>query len=74
MNTIYEHRPEKLFIGGMTDYPVLMHVHAVAELVVLTQGTALLTIDEVQYRLTPGAAAAILVIWEVKSDSPVLPL
>ena len=59
MNTIYEHRPEKLFIGGMTDYPVPMHVHAVAELVVLTQGTALLTIDEVQYRLTPGDAAAI---------------
>ena len=59
MNTVYEQRPEKLFIGAMTDYPVQMHVHAVAEVVVLTQGSAVITIDETQYRLTPGDAAVV---------------
>ena len=59
MNTVYEQRPEKLFIGAMTDYPVPPHVHAVAELVVQTQGTTLITIDETQYRLAPGDAAVI---------------
>ena len=59
MNTVYEQRPEKLFIGEMTDYPVPTHVHAVAELVVQTQGTSQITIDETQYCLSPGDAAVI---------------
>ena len=59
MNAVYEQRPEKLFIGAMTDYPVLPHVHAVAELVVLTAGSAVITIDETQYRLSPGDSAVI---------------
>ena len=59
MNAVYEQRPEKLFIGEMTDYPVPTHVHAVAELVIQTRGTSLITIDETQYRLSPGDAAVI---------------
>ena len=59
MSTFYEQRPEKLFIGEMTHFVVAAHVHSVAELLVLTRGTALLTIDEVQYRLNPGDAAVI---------------
>ena len=34
MNSFYEQRPEGLFIGGMTDYPVAAHVHTMAEVVV----------------------------------------
>ncbi len=56
-NAFYEQREERLFIGGMTEYPVRLHVHAMAELVVITNGYALITIDETQYRLTPGDAA-----------------
>ncbi len=56
-NAFYEQREERLFIGGMTEYPVRLHVHALAELVVITSGYALITIDETQYRLTPGDAA-----------------
>ena len=35
MNSFYEQRPEGLFIGGMTDYPVAAHVHTMAEVVVV---------------------------------------
>jgi len=59
MNTVYEARPEKLYIGLMTDYPCPAHLHAVAEVIIQTQGYALVTIDEVQYRLNPGDAAVI---------------
>ncbi len=59
MSTIYEQRPEKLFIGEMTHYPVPTHVHSLAELVILTRGSAVLTIDETEYRLAPGDAAVI---------------
>ena len=59
MNTFYEQRPERLFIGGMTDYPVATHVHALAEVVIVTRGYALITIDEIQYRLKPGDAAVV---------------
>ena len=59
MSTIFETRPEKLYIGLMTEYPCPAHVHAVAEVIIQIQGYALVTIDEVQYRLTPGDAAVI---------------
>ena len=59
MNAVYETRPERLFIGAMTEHPCPAHVHAVAEVVIQTQGYALLTIDEVQYRLNPGDAAVV---------------
>ncbi len=59
MNTIYEQRPEKLFIGAMTEYAVPLHVHAVAEVLVVTRGYVVITIGEVQYRLTPGDAAVV---------------
>ena len=59
MNTIYESRPEKLYIGAMTEFPCQAHVHAVAEVIVQTRGYSLITIDEVQYRLNPGDAAVV---------------
>ena len=59
MNTFYEQRSEKLFIGGMTPSPVALHVHSLAELVIPTRGTAVLTIDHVRYTLSPGDSAII---------------
>ena len=59
MNTVYEERPERLFIGRMTHYPCPMHVHALAEIAVVRQGTVTVTIDETRYRLNPGDAFAI---------------
>ena len=59
MSTFYEQRPEKLFIGEMTHFPVPAHVHSVAEMVILTRGSAGLTIDEQTYRLSPGDAVII---------------
>ena len=59
MNTVYEQRSEKLFIGVMTDHLCPMHVHALAELVILQQGSAVVTVDEVAYRLVPGDALVI---------------
>ena len=59
MSTFYEQRPEQLFIGDMTDHVFPAHVHSVAELVVLTCGSAVMTIDETQYRLNPGDAAIV---------------
>ena len=46
VNTFYEQRPEQLFVGDMTDHVFPAHVHSVAELVVLTCGSAVMTIDE----------------------------
>lgn len=59
MNTFYEQRPEKLFIGEMTHYPFPAHVHSAAEILVLIRGDVKMTIDEVQYRLHPGDAAVV---------------
>ena len=59
MNAFYEQRSERLFIGGMTEYPCPMHVHALAELVILQRGVAFITVDEIQYRLAPGDAVVI---------------
>ena len=59
MTAYYEQRPEKLFIGEMTHCPVAAHVHDVAELLTLTQGTAVLTVDEKTYRLTAGDSIVI---------------
>lgn len=59
MNTVYEQRPERLFIGGMTEHPCPTHVHALAEIAVIRQGTAAVTIDETRYSLRPGDAFAI---------------
>ncbi len=57
MSMFYEQRAEKLFIGRMTHYPCSTHVHALAEVVVVVRGWAVVTIDETQYRLMPGDAA-----------------
>ncbi len=59
MDSYYEQRPERLFIGGMTDYPCPAHVHELAEVMVVTRGFAVVTIDETQYRLVPGDAAVV---------------
>ncbi len=59
MSTFYEQRPEKMFIGEMTHHTFPAHVHAVAELVVVTRGTTVMTIDETPYRLNPGDAAVV---------------
>ena len=57
MNTFYEHREDKLFIGEMTHYPFPAHVHEVAEIVVITSGTAQVQIDGISYTLARGDAA-----------------
>ena len=57
MKTIYEQRTEKLYIGGMTQYTVAAHVHSMAELVILIRGSAVISIGEIRYRLSPGDAA-----------------
>ena len=59
MITFYEHREDKLFIGEMTHYAFPPHVHEVAEIVVLTSGSAKLNIDGIEYTLFPGDAAVI---------------
>ena len=59
MNTFYEKRPEKLFIGEMTHFPFSTHVHGMTEILCLTAGTAVITIDEMKYRLLPGDVAVI---------------
>lgn len=59
MNTFYEQRSKKLFIGEMTRYTFPTHVHNMAELVAVTKGTAVLGIDDVQYRLNPGDVAVV---------------
>ena len=59
MNTFYEHREDKLFIGEMTHFPFPPHVHEVAEMVILTSGTARINIDGIDYTLAPGDTAVI---------------
>ena len=59
MNAFYEQRPKKLFIGAMTHCVFPLHVHDAAEVVILTRGSAMLSIDGIQHRLTPGDAAVI---------------
>ncbi len=59
MSAFYEQRPEKLFIGEMTEFSVPAHVHSVAEVIIVTRGYAVITIDETQYRLNPGDAAVV---------------
>ena len=59
MYTFYEQRKESLFIGEMTHFPFPMHVHGLAEMVVLTHGSAEMGIGEVTYALSPGDVAVI---------------
>ena len=59
MSIVYEQRPEKLYIGWMTLYPVATHVHSEAELVMQIRGRTLLTIDDMQYELNPGDSAVV---------------
>ena len=59
MIPFYEERKDKLFIGGMTRYVFPAHVHGMAELVVVTKGSAAVGIDGVRYRLDPGDAGVI---------------
>ena len=59
MATFYEQRPERLFIGEMTHSTFPAHVHSEAELVILARGSAVMTIDGVPYRLSPGDAAVV---------------
>lgn len=59
MNTFYEHREEKLFIGEMTHFPFPPHVHEVAEMIILTSGSATINIDGIDYTLSPGDAAVV---------------
>ncbi len=59
MDTFYEQRDIKLFIGEMTHYPFPTHVHEMAELVILTSGTATVGIDGILYSLSPGDAGII---------------
>ena len=69
MNTVYEQRSEKLFIGGMTEHPCPTHVHALAELVILQQGSAVISVDEAAYRLAPGDALVIFPLVPHSFDS-----
>ena len=57
--TFYEQRPERLFIGEMTHSTFPAHVHSEAELVILARGSAVMTIDGIPYRLSPGDAAVV---------------
>lgn len=59
MNTFYEHREEDFFIGEMTHYPFPLHIHSSAELLIITAGGTVLTIDGIRYELRPGDAAVI---------------
>ena len=59
MTTVYENRPETLFIGDMTHYPVSLHMHEEAEILAVTAGEVRLVIDEVPCRLSPGDLAVI---------------
>lgn len=59
MNTFYEHRDIKLFIGEMTHYPFPTHVHEMAELVILISGSVTIGIDGILYSLSPGDTGII---------------
>lgn len=43
----------------MTHFPFPPHVHEVAEMVILTSGSALVSIDGIEYRLSTGDAAIV---------------
>ena len=57
MNTFYEQRSEKLFIGEMTHFPFPMHVHDLVELLILTSGSATLGSGTDKFSLRAGDAA-----------------
>lgn len=59
MDAFYEDRPEKLFIGEMTHYPFPLHVHSLAEMLILIRGAAELTIEDRRYALRPGDAVIV---------------
>ena len=59
MSTFYEHRPEKLYIGAMTEFPYPLHVHEVVEIIAVTAGTALVSIGGEACRLDPGDVAVV---------------
>ena len=69
MSTYYEQRPDKLFIGEMTHYPVAAHVHSEAELLVLTRGSAVMTVDGETFDLNPGDAVVIFPLVSHSYDS-----
>lgn len=69
MRTYYEQRPEKLFIGEMTHYPVRVHVHPEAELLVLTRGNAALTVDGEVFHVNRGDAVIIFPMVSHSFDS-----
>ena len=57
MNTFYEQRKEKLFIGEMTHFPFPMHVHDLTELLIVTSGSVTVGIDTGKYQLRKGDLA-----------------
>ena len=59
MQTIYERRREKLFIGEMTGVPVQVHVHEQAEIASVLTGGARISINGVSYRMEAGDVAVI---------------
>ena len=59
MQTFYENREEKLFIGEMTHYSFPLHVHAYAEIAAVISGHIRLSIDGISWSLGPGDAAVI---------------
>ena len=69
MNTFYEQRPEKLFIGEMTRSPFPAHIHLVAELAIVTRGSAVISIGDTPYRLKQGDAAMIFPLVPHSYDS-----
>ena len=69
MSTYYEQRPDKLFIGEMTHYPVAAHVHSEAELLVLTRGSAVLTVDGETFDVNPGDTVVIFPLVSHSYDS-----
>ena len=69
MKPYYEQRSEKLFIGEMTHYPVGAHVHSEAELLILTRGSAVLTVDGITYHMNPGDALVIFPLVTHSYDS-----
>lgn len=59
MNAFYEHRDEHLFIGEMTHYPFPFHMHELAEILAVLSGSVHITIDGMDYTLSPGDIAVI---------------
>ena len=59
MSTFYEQREQQLFIGEMTHHPFSVHIHSLAEVLVVTRGTADMTAGDQKYRMTAGDALII---------------